>query len=95
MRPAIEKIVDELVRTVVEQAAQESDNKAEQLDSINGQLNFAFFKTLKNIFSSWFSPSYAGYARAVSILECCKGEIERRLLFPYEDKKISENGDVS
>lgn len=96
MRGEIEKVVKELIRVVIEQAEKEKPGGSisEKTDCINGQLNFAFFKTLKEIFSSWFPPSYAGYSKAVSILECCKGEFERTILFPYENKKREENGEV-
>ncbi len=30
----------------------------------------------------------------VGVLDCLKSEVKRRILFPYEDKKIEENGDV-
>jgi len=40
------------------------------------------------------SPSYRGYKNFCGELRQCATEIERRLLGPYEDKKIEENGDV-
>lgn len=32
--------------------------------------------------------------RKVGAIECAKMEFARRVIFPYEDRKISENGDV-
>ena len=37
---------------------------------------------------------YAHYSEVVGVLECVKQEFIRRILNPYEDKKIKENGDV-
>ena len=39
-------------------------------------------------------PSFDHYADAIAALECAKLELYRRLLAPYEDRKIQENGDV-
>lgn len=40
------------------------------------------------------APSYEGYNAAVGALECCKLEIYRRMIAPYEQKKCELNGDV-
>lgn len=38
--------------------------------------------------------SYNDYNTVVGALECCKLEFVRRLVNPYEDIKIQENGDI-
>lgn len=38
--------------------------------------------------------SYQNYNDVIGALEACKLEFYRRLVSPYEDKKITENGDV-
>ena len=38
--------------------------------------------------------SYTNLNEVIGVLECAKLEIYRRLAAKYEDKKISENGDV-
>jgi len=38
--------------------------------------------------------SYAVLNEVIGALECAKLEMYRRLVAPYEDKKIKENGDV-
>ena len=38
--------------------------------------------------------NYARYNEIMGALECCKLELYRRMIAPYEDKKIKENGDV-
>ena len=40
------------------------------------------------------SPGYDILSEAIGALECAKLELYRRILAPYEDKKLAENGDV-
>lgn len=56
----------------------------------NGDLNYILFKFCKN----FIPPSYGNYKNFCAELRQCATEIERRLLGPYEDIKIEENGDV-
>lgn len=37
---------------------------------------------------------YATLNEIVGVLECAKAEFQRRIVAPYEDMKIAENGDV-
>ena len=56
----------------------------------NGELNYVLFKyCLESVESS-----YQGYKNYIGELNECVAEIRRRLLAPYEDKKLIENGDV-
>ena len=38
--------------------------------------------------------NFDDYATAVGVVELAKLELARRLIYPYEDKKIKESGDV-
>jgi len=40
------------------------------------------------------NANYARYNEIMGALECCKLELYRRMIAPYEDKKKKENGDV-
>jgi len=56
----------------------------------DGDLNYVLYKFCKfNV-----GPSYNNYKNFCGELRQCVSEIERKLLAPYEDSKISENGDV-
>lgn len=56
----------------------------------NGDLNYILYKFCKeNV-----EPSYNNYKNFCGELRQCATEIERRILGPYEDFKINENGDV-
>lgn len=56
----------------------------------NGDLNFLMYAYCKR----YISPSYNNYKNFCGELQQCATEIERRLIGPYEDEKIIENGDV-
>ncbi|HDY89351.1 MAG TPA: hypothetical protein ENH82_14695 [bacterium] len=66
----------------------------EQMDLLDvcadGDLNYILFTFCKR----YIKPSYNNYKNYIGELRQCATEIERRLLAPYEDEKIKENGDV-
>lgn len=57
---------------------------------IDGDLNYILFAFCRR----HVKPSYNNYKNFCGELRQCATEIERRLLGPYEDGKILENGDV-
>lgn len=57
----------------------------------DGDLNYVLYAFCKR----FVDPSYNNYKNFCGELRQCVTEIERRMLAPYEDDKISENGDVS
>ena len=65
------------------------DALAENL-SYNGDLNYVLYALCKR----FVPPSYNNYKNYIGELEECVVEIRRRILGPYEDIKIKENGDV-
>lgn len=56
----------------------------------NGDLNYILYKFCKEHVES----SYNNYKNFCGELRQCATEIERRILGPYEDEKIKENGDI-
>lgn len=56
----------------------------------NGDLNYILYAFCKR----YVKPSYNNYKNFCGELRQCATEIERRILAPYEDSKIEENGDV-
>ena len=56
----------------------------------DGDLNYILFKYCKK----YIKPSYNNYKNYIGELHQCIVEIERRILAPYEDEKIKENGDI-
>ena len=58
-----------------------------------GELNYAFTLII-NDYLKRFGVSYSRINDVVGALECCKLEFNRRVVGPYEDTKITANGDV-
>ena len=59
-------------------------------DKLDGVMNYVITYLLKGL----YPPKYFNYNRAIGMLECVKQEFYRRMVAPYEDTKIEENGDV-
>lgn len=57
-----------------------------------GELNYLFTKII-DIYLS-FGKNYQRMNDVIGALEGCKLEFYRRVVAPYEDTKIEENGDV-
>jgi hypothetical protein len=62
--------------------------------NVAGHLNFVLTKVCLEYIENNNGPSYKNYNDVIGALECCKLEMYRRAVAPYEDKKIEENGDV-
>lgn len=58
-----------------------------------GELNFVFSVIAHNYWKS-AGQNYQAFNDVIGALEGCKLELYRRLVAPYEDTKIEENGDV-
>jgi hypothetical protein len=58
-----------------------------------GELNFAFTVVSRSYLEDK-GESYQTYNDIIGALEGCKLELYRRMVAPYEDVKIKENGDV-
>ena len=58
-----------------------------------GWLNYIFTCTIL-AYVKVKGESYQTYNDIIGALECCKLELYRRKVAKYEDKKITENGDV-
>lgn len=58
-----------------------------------GELNYAI-SVLVRRYIPWKKLNYQIANDIIGALECQKLEVYRRLIAPYEDQKIKENGDV-
>jgi len=56
-----------------------------------GELNYLFTRIIDRQLDN---ANYARYNELIGALECCKLELYRRMIVPYEDKKKKDNGDV-
>ena len=59
----------------------------------NGELNYLFTK-IANIYIDRHGLSYNTGSDVIKAFECAKLELYARVMRPYEDRKIAENGDV-
>ncbi|MBU1178775.1 hypothetical protein KKB69_00305 [Patescibacteria group bacterium] len=63
------------------------------IGALAGHLNYMVFKTVK-VWIGKNGKKYYIFAAIIGTMMCCILEVYRRLIAPYEDKKIKENGDV-
>lgn len=69
-------------------------NKVREIQPLDaGQLNFVITR-LTHGYLEREGTSYRTLNEVIGVLECSKLEIYRRVVAPYEDGKISVNGDV-
>lgn len=63
-----------------------------------GELNYVLSMLVRDYLfrnpQTDYKANYQAYNDAMGALEGCKLELYRRMIAPYEDKKIIENGDV-
>ena len=78
-RPALDIVVQSMARVFKEGGIK-----------IDGDLNYVLYALCKR----HVKPSYNNYKNFRGELRECADEIGRRLLAPYEDGKIEENGDI-
>ena len=73
---------------------QELNYVVDYLESVrvdsNGDLNYILYTYCKR----HVRPGYARLRNYCAELRACATEIERRILAPYEDQKIIDNGDI-
>ena len=79
--PAIENLTVALLKVTVD---------GKMVHASEGMYNYIITKLL----SMGYPPTYGSINAAIGILECAKMEFYRRVAGPYEDTKISTNGDV-
>jgi len=70
--------------------------KSENNDVLSGAMNYILFRLAKILcdVDSGGSRSYARMAVVSSAMSEAQAEFRRRIMAPYEDEKIEQNGDV-
>lgn len=79
-RPAIDELVEPLIDHI----------KSLPVEDQDGSMNYAVTKLIKHV----YPQKYFHYNRALGVLTAIKLELYRKLVGPYEDTKISQNGEV-
>jgi len=77
----------------IKQADRVEISSGVRLAKTPGELNFRL-TSIANGYLAARGPSYATFNEVIGALECAKLEMYRRMIAPYEDRKMIENGDV-
>ena len=81
---------------IIKDSREDLDNIISKFPEIptlsDGELTYIIYKLLLDHIK--YNKSYSTLSSCMGILECVKSEFYRRVISPYEDKKIEENGDV-
>jgi len=80
-------------REVLDYHIQQLANLISFEDEFDGLVNYSITKLIVEI-KKRVDFKYHEYNSIIGALECCKLELYRRQIAPYEDKKIKTNGDV-
>lgn len=81
LRPELDKLITPIVDKV----------KATPLEDQDGSIDYVVTKIIR---SSYTFDRFFQFNRAIGVLTAILFEFYRRMVAPYEDKKIKENGDV-
>lgn len=73
--------------------AEEAIREAFEAGVTPGDLNYIITRTILTYIARK-GLSYTHLNDVVGVLDSAKAEFQRRLVGPYEDRKIAENGDV-
>lgn len=81
--PIIEQYIEQIIAGVTIGKISEKD--------VAGIITFAVFKLIRRFYQNggWYDKM-----DAIKVCESAKTEFLRRFVYPYEDKKITQNGDV-
>ena len=79
-RPAADTLIDPVIEHLKNLPVEEQD----------GTLNYLVTKIIKQV----YPKKYFHLNRALGVLSAITQELYRRVIGPYEDEKIKENGDV-
>jgi len=82
--PYIRKNEREILEPLVNQLANQC--------ATSGDFTYAIYLLAKRMLP--FAPTYYHLSNIMGCLDCASKEFYRRIVAPYEDKKIVENGDV-
>jgi len=87
LRPFFEPIVEQYIDQII---AGVDAGKISEKD-VSGIITFAVFKLIRRFYQNggWYDKM-----DAIKVCESARTEFLRRFVYPYEDKKIEENGDV-
>lgn len=88
-RQKLDQHIDNIVQAIIN--ADESLDNPNDLSTHLGRINYCFSRIVGQLMGN---QSYKKIAMVTGVLENVKQEFYRRIATPYEEYKISENGDI-
>lgn len=84
--------IDQADRDIIDPLIAALDDASGLGSMTDGEMNYTISRLLK----LWLgeTPNYSAFNKAIGVLECAKLELYRRMIAPYEDKKMEAHGDV-
>lgn len=79
-RPEVDKLIDPFISYLSSLPMEDQD----------GVINYAVTRIIKHI----YPKKYFHFNRALGVLTAITEELYRKIIGPYEEEKITENGDV-
>jgi hypothetical protein len=76
--------IDELINPLIDHL------KSLPIEEQDGSINYAVTKVIKHV----YPQKYFHFNRALGVISAISLELYRKIIGPYEDKKIDENGEV-
>lgn len=99
--PYIKKLERNELNSQIKELANALANLVSANDGfVGGRLNYTITKLILEYYQSVvkiegpFKITYSDWNEILGALECCKLELYRKHIAPYEDEKIQQNGDV-
>lgn len=86
-RPYYDDLIKQITEKLVEKFPAENGKGYSE-----GDLNYIISSIIWKLFNK--KRSYSNGNKLMGVISCVQQEFYRRMLAPYEDKKIEENGDV-
>jgi hypothetical protein len=91
-REIVDKAIEALAERVAE-AAKGTGLAVAGPEKMSGVVNYAVTMLLQKTMLA-HDRTYASMSAAIGTVECCKLELYRRMIAPYENVKANQNGDV-
>ncbi len=91
----IKNLVNKLINIFSSEPTKIHKNRAGHMNYIMTKLIYEFYTELQKKLLGTEQLNYSDFNEIIGFLECCKQEVYRRAVAPYEDSKIKSNGDVT
>jgi len=79
---------------IMDEAVSEDLESEESANTVKGNYNYAITR-LMHLYIKRFGLNYSNLSNVNGILNDVIAEFNRKVVGPYEDKKILENGDIN